>query len=146
MSLVKRTDNWLPSVFDEMFKTDWLGEPTNTNNIGVNVPAVNIKENNDEFSVEVAAPGKKKDDFEIELDNGLLTISSEMKEEHESRNEDENFTRREFSYSSFKRSFGLPDSVDSAKIAANYEDGVLTISLPKREESKKQAKRLIDIS
>lgn len=144
MSLVKRKDNWLPSVFDEMLKTDWLGENTNTNNIGVNVPAVNIKENDDVFSVEVAAPGKKKDDFEIELDNNLLTISSEMKEEHKSENE--NFTRREFSYNSFKRSFGLPDSVNSAKISANYEDGVLKIELPKREEAKTQAKRLIDIS
>lgn len=145
MSLIRRTDNWLPSVFDDMFNSDWLGSNDRTNHIGTNIPAVNVKETDDEFLVEVAAPGKSKEDFEIELNNNVLTISSETEEEHKSEDKEEQFTRREFSYSAFKRSFSLPDSIDSAKISANYVDGVLKIELPKREESKTQPKRLIDI-
>ena len=81
MSLVKRTaaDNWLPSIFDDMFKTDWLGGTSNVNNIGVSIPAVNIQETEENFLVEVAAPGKTKEDFNIELDKDVLTISSETK-------------------------------------------------------------------
>jgi len=145
MSVVRRTDHWLPSVFDDMFNTDWLGSNAGANTIGTSIPAVNVKETEDAFMVEVAAPGKKKDDFEVELNNNLLTISSEVEEERESEDKKEKFTRREFSYRAFKHSFSLPDSVDSAKIAANYEDGVLKITLPKREEAKTQPKRLIDI-
>lgn len=144
MSLVKRTDNWLPSIFDDMFKTDWLGETTNVNNIGVSIPAVNIQETEDKFVVEVAAPGKDKQDFNIELDNDVLTISSEAKEEKNIT--EAKFTRREFSYSQFKRAFSLPDDVDSSKIEANYENGVLLINLPKKEEAKQPKKRLIEIA
>lgn len=148
MTLTKRTtnDNWLPSIFDDMFKTDWLGGTTNVNNIGVSIPAVNIKESDDKFMVEVAVPGMKKDQFNIELDNDMLTISSQEKDEKETNLEDGKFTRREFSYKSFKRAFSLPETVDSEQIAANYENGVLFITLPKREEAKVQAKRMIEIS
>lgn len=141
---MRRTDNWLPSVFDDMFKTDWLESNSNTNTIGTSIPAVNVKETDEEFLVEVAAPGMKKEDFEIELNNKILTISSVVKEEQESKNE--NYTRREFSYNSFKRSFNLPDSIDNSKIEANYADGVLKIELPKREEDKIKPKRLIEIA
>ncbi len=144
MSLIRR-DNWLPSVFDDMFNSDWLNRNDNYGHIGTSIPAVNVKETHDSFNVEVAAPGMKKDDFEIELDHNLLTISSEVREEHKSENKEEKFTRREFSYSAFKRSFNLPDSIDSSKIMANYVDGVLKIELPKREEAKVQPKRLIKI-
>lgn len=147
MSLIKRNpDNWLPSVFDDMFKTDWLGGTTNVNRIGTSIPAVNIREDDNAFSVEVAAPGKSKEDFNIELNNDVLTISSEERKEDETSENDGRFTRKEYSYSTFKRAFGLPDSVDSEKIAASYKDGVLEIKLPKREEAKVQAKRMIDIS
>jgi len=145
MSIVKRTENRMPSVFDDMFKTDWLGGTSNTNSIGVDVPAVNIRENEDEFSLEVAAPGKTKEDFNLELDNETLTISSESKEETDEENK-AGFTRREFSYGSFNRAFTIPDSVNTAEISANYENGVLTIGLPKKEESKVQPKRQIKIS
>ena len=147
MSLVKRTtaDNWLPSMLDDMFKTDWLGGTSNVNNIGVSIPAVNIQETEDYFLVEVAAPGKTKEDFNIELDNDVLTISSESKKEN-TEEEKGKFTRREFSYSTFKRAFSLPETVDSAKINASYENGVLLINLPKKEEAKVQAKRMIEIS
>ncbi|WGK64248.1 Hsp20/alpha crystallin family protein [Croceiramulus getboli] len=146
MSLVKRNqDNWLPSIFDDMFKTDWLGGTTNVNSIGVSIPAVNIIENDDDFKVEVAAPGMSKEDFNIELDNDMLTIAVEKQENNE-HSEKDRYTRREFSYTHFKRAFSLPETVKSEDIAAKYEDGVLRITLPKREEAKVQAKRLIDVS
>lgn len=147
MSLIKRNEtNWLPSVFDDMFKTDWLGGTTNVNSIGTSIPAVNIMETEDEFSVEVAAPGKTREDFNIELDNDVLTISSEEKKETETTDKKGRYTRKEFSYTNFKRAFSLPDTVDSEKIAASYKDGVLNISLPKKEEAKVQPKRMIEIS
>ena len=146
MSLVKRTnENWLPSIFDDMFKTDWLGGTTNVNSIGVSIPAVNIIEKDSGFEVAVAAPGKTKEDFNIELDKDVLTISSETKKENKEE-EKGKFTRREFSYSTFKRAFSLPETVDSTKINASYENGVLLINLPKKEEAKVQAKRMIEIS
>ncbi|WP_372918420.1 Hsp20/alpha crystallin family protein [Salegentibacter sp.] len=146
MSLIKRDEtNWLPSVFDDMFKTDWLGGTTNVNSIGTSIPAVNIQEDDEAFTVEVAAPGKTKADFNIELDNDVLTISSEEKNEKETSEKNGKYTRREFSYSNFKRAFSLPESVDTEKISASYKDGVLFIGLPKREEAKVQAKRLIEI-
>ena len=147
MSLIKRNEtNWLPSVFDDMFKTDWLGGTTNVNSIGTSIPAVNIMESEEGFNVEVAAPGMVKEDFNIELDNDVLTISSEDKKENESDDKNGRFTRKEFSYRTFKRAFSLPDSVDNSKISASYNNGVLEIALPKKEEAKVQAKRLIDIS
>lgn len=147
MSLIKRNEaNWLPSVFDDMFKTDWLGGTTNVNSIGTSIPAVNIQETEESFSVEVAAPGKTKEDFNIELENDVLTISSEDKKENETTEKNGRYTRKEFSYSTFKRAFSLPDSVDSEKISAQYNNGVLEILLPKREEAKVQAKRMIEIS
>lgn len=147
MNLVKRNpENWLPSVFDDMFKTDWLGGTTNVNSIGTSIPAVNIQETDDNFTVAVAVPGKSKEDFNIELDNDVLTISSEEKKENEVSENNGKYTRKEFSYSRFKRAFSLPDTVDGEKISASYNNGVLEISLPKKEEAKVQPKRMIDIS
>lgn len=146
MNLVKRNEaNWLPSVLDEMFKTDWLGGTTTNNRIGYSIPAVNIQENEENFIVEVAAPGKKRKEFNIELENDILTISSEEKREDETV-ESRKYTRKEFNYTQFKRAFSLPDTVDIEKISASYENGVLMISLPKKEEAKVQGKRMIEIS
>ena len=146
MTLIKRnTDSWLPSIFDDMFKTDWMEGGTTMNRIGTSVPAVNVSETDDVFTLEVAAPGKSKKDFNLELDNGVLSISSEQKQEDEQKDKNGRFTRREFSYSSFKRAFTLPETVDEEKISAQYKDGVLVVTLPKKEEAKVQAKRLIDI-
>lgn len=143
MNLVKRNpDNWLPTVFDDFMKTDWLGG-TNLERQEGKVPAVNIKENEDNFIVQVAAPGKEKEDFKIELDNEVLSISSEDKQE--SKEENEKFTRREFCYSSFRRVFQLPETVNNDEIKANYDKGILNIILPKREEAKVQPKRMIEI-
>lgn len=145
MSLIKRNEtNWLPSIFDD-FRTDWLGG-TNGSTIGTNIPAVNIQEDEDQFKVEVAAPGMDKKDFNIEVENNVLTISSEQKDEKEVTEKEGNYTRREFSYRNFRRAFSLPDSVESEKIGANYKNGVLHVTLPKREEAKTKGRRQIQIS
>jgi len=145
MSLIRR-NHWLPAVFDELLNTDWMDSNSPLRNFGKSTPAVNVKENDNEFILEVAAPGMKKEDFKLELDNNVLSISSEKKEEKETEDKEEKFTLREFSYSSFKRSFTLPETVDHSKISADYKDGVLKIELPKREEAKVQPKRTIEIS
>lgn len=145
MTLVrKNTAPFLPSVFDELLNTDWVGGRTN-NYIAKTTPAVNVLESDDSFTLQVAAPGLNKEDFNIELDNDVLTISSQS-EDNEATQEEGKFTRREFSYASFKRSFNLPDSVNVAEIKAAYEHGVLIVGLPKREEAKVQPSRMIEIA
>lgn len=138
--------NWLPSVLDDMFKTDWMGGTVNSNSIGARIPAVNIQETLDFFKLEVAAPGKTREDFHIELDNEILTISSEEKNEKETQENNGRYTRREFSYNNFKRVFSLPETVNGEQISATYESGILTINLPKKEEAKIPPKRMIEIS
>jgi HSP20 family protein len=109
------------------------------------IPAVNVKEDNDKFQIEVAAPGMNKDDFKLKVENNVLTICSERKEEKEEKAE--NYSRREFSYQSFQRSFTLQEGhIQSEKIAAKYNDGILTVELPKREEVKPQPPKEIKIS
>lgn len=145
MTLVKfKNRDLFPSLFNEFFDSDRF-DMANMGFGNSTMPAVNIKETKDDFVVEVAAPGMKKDDFLIELDNNLLVISSEKEEKTESKQEGGEFTRKEFSYSSFKRSFTLPKSIEESKIKANYSEGVLKIMLPKKEEAKEKPKRLITI-
>ena len=114
------------------------------NNEMRSVPAVNIAEHPETFSIELAAPGFNKGDFKVEIENGVLTISAERKEEKNENNK--RYTRREFAYSSFKRSFSLPDHVEGDKISAAYNDGLLTLTLPKKEEAKQKPVREITIS
>ena len=109
-----------------------------------NVPAVNVLEDKDNFTIEVAAPGMNKKDFKVNLDNGIITIETSREEKKEQ--EEKNFTRREFSYDAFSRSFTLPESVDSSKIDATYTDGVLKVNLPKKEEARVKPVREIKIS
>ena len=142
MNLVKRNYSNFPSIIDEFLKPDWFG---GMQNVGTNVPAVNIKETDTDFSLELAVPGKNKDDFSIEIDHNVLTISSETKTENEQKSENGRYTRKEFSYSSFRRAFTLPDSINSEAINATYENGVLNVVLPKKEEALPKPKRLIDI-
>ncbi|HWR93574.1 MAG TPA: Hsp20/alpha crystallin family protein [Flavobacterium sp.] len=143
MNLVKRSAVPFPSIIDELFKPDWLGGIQNFNS---NIPAVNIKETDFNFEIELAAPGKTKEDFDIEIDRNVLTISSEQKEEKETTEDNGKYTRREFSFSSFRRSFTLPESVNTDSINATYENGLLYIKLPKREEALPKPKRLIEIA
>ncbi|GAA3509449.1 Hsp20/alpha crystallin family protein [Aquimarina addita] len=143
MSLVKRTDR-LPFILDNVLNADWFGGVATENKIGYNTPAVNVIENDDEFTIELAAPGLTKEDFNLELDNDVLIISSELKKE--STDEKSKYTRKEFSYSTFKRSFNLPDSINTVDVIAEYANGILSVKLPKKEEAKVQPKRLIEIS
>ncbi len=129
---------------DNFFSSDLPSVFTSNFNTGMTLPKVNIRETADAFWVEMAVPGMKKSDFHIDLDNQLLSISTELKREEESK--EENYTRREFGYSSFKRTFTLPESVDDSKINASYNDGILNIHLPKKEEAKQKPARTIKIS
>ncbi len=108
-----------------------------------NMPAVNIRERADSFMIELAAPGKKKSDFEIHLENKVLSIGSNAQQEHEENSD--GYMRREFAYSSFKRTFRIPDTVDGEKISAEYRDGILFLHLPKLEEAKEKPPRAIKI-
>lgn len=110
-------------------------------------PSVNIVENEDSFLVEVAAPGLEKDDFNVTVEDDVLTISGEKKQESETRDEKNGtFTRREFNYSAFSRSFHLPETCQSEDIKGSYNNGVLRLSIPKREEAKKKPAKTIQIS
>jgi HSP20 family protein len=144
MSLIRR-NSYLPtsSFFDDNFTkdlfnwSDWSSE-------GGSMPKVNIVESNDNFRVEMAAPGMKKDDFNVELDNDMLTISSEVTHESDYNN-DQRYNRKEFSYQSFKRSFYLPNTVEADKIEARYHNGLLTLVIPKKEEARKKPVKTIAI-
>jgi HSP20 family protein len=144
MALIKFNSDLLPTVnnwMDDFFGRDMLDLPHFG---GHSTPKVNIREDNDNYYVEVAAPGMKKEDFNLSLDNNVLQISSELKEEHE--NKSGNYTRREFSYQSFSRLFTLPESVNADKIDAKYKDGILSILMPKKEEAKQKPAKNIKIS
>lgn len=130
------------SIFNEILNDDFFTPRT----ISEKLPAVNIKQSEKDFSLELAIPGLGKEDIKISVDQDLLTISSEKKSETEEKEENGTYTRREFSYQSFKRSFTLPESVDSDKIDAKFENGVLFLHLPKKEEALPKPARLIDIS
>ena len=140
MSLTKRNEVLFPALMNELFRPDWFG---GTENKRATVPAVNIKENEKDFELELFVPGRVKDDFKIEIDDSVLTISAEIKEKNEEVKE--NFTRREFSISSFKRSFTLPDTVATDNIEAIYEGGILKFNIPKKEEALPKPKRLIEL-
>jgi HSP20 family protein len=143
MSLMRRAD--FPSLLENFFGRDIMDFDGFTQRSS-NMPAVNIKENEHEFQIDVAAPGMKKEDFKLNLDNNVLTISSEKELKNEEKDEQGNYTRREFSYQSFTRSFSLPEMVNADQIKANYNDGILRISLPKKEEARQRTPRSIDIS
>ena len=131
----------MPSVFSD-FLTPWNEFFDDGNLWGpvANIPAVNITEEKDEYQVSLAAPGMKKEDFNIDVDRNMLTISSEKEETKEEK--DKKFTRKEYNYSSFSRSFTLPEEINKEKIEAQYENGVLKISLPRQEEAKKLSKHI----
>ena len=146
MTLIKRNtgiNNSFPALFDDFFGRDFFEfTPSRSlSNFAKNAPAVNILETDNEFKIEVAAPGLKKEDIKVELEDGLLTISSETKQEKEEKDKEGKYTRREFSYSSFKRSFSVDeDSVDADNIAATYENGVLNIQVPKKTKATPEKK------
>ncbi len=132
MTLVRRNYRTFDNVFDE-FLSNWPKENWAT-------PAVNVHENNDAFHLELVAPGLKKDDFKISYEKGLLTVSFEKKEEAEQN--DYKTHRKEFTAASFKRSFNVDEKIDVENIQAKYEDGVLKLLLPKKEEVKVAPKEI----
>lgn len=143
MKLVKwNNEPVFPDFFSRMFNDDfdnYFGKA----NCGY-LPAANVAETEDAFEVEFAIPGMNKEDFKISVENNILTVSAE-KEEHKEEKE-KNYTRKEFAYGSFTRSFSLPRTINHEKIAAGYDQGILKVSLPKKEEAKTQLSREIKIS
>lgn len=143
MALIKRSDwpvlgnTWMSDFFDtdRFFDSDWLKKQS--------VPAVNVRETEKAYEIEVAAPGLSKKDFNITVENRVLTISSEKEEEKEAK--EENYTRREFSYSSFSRSFTLPEGVSEEDVKASYADGVLRLAVPKKEVSQPKVRKAIEV-
>lgn len=136
-ALTKRAE-FFPTAFDDFFKpwNEWFGNGGRWPR-ELNIPAVNVAETDHEYTVSVAAPGLKKSDFNIDVEGNMLTISSEKEESKEEK--EASYTRKEYSYSSFSRSFTLPEEVNKEKIEARYEDGILKVGLPKKEEAKKLA-------
>ncbi|HTE11375.1 MAG TPA: Hsp20/alpha crystallin family protein [Chitinophagaceae bacterium] len=139
MTLVK--NNFRPVNFNSVFNELFNDFPTAfADKAGLNFPPVNIAETTEAFHVELNAPGRNKEDFKINADKGLLTISYEKKEE--TKNEDLKTVRKEFSFQSFKRSFSLDDKVDVTNIQAKYENGLLKVLLPKKAEEKEAVKQI----
>ena len=142
MNLIRKHNPFFPSLVDELFNQE---RRVRTSSISSTTPAVNIIEKDIQFMIELAAPGNKKEDFEIEIEDGILSISSSSNKE-DNTSEKETFTRQEFSYNSFRRSFTIPESVNVSSIEATYNEGVLLIKLLKLEEALPQPKKLITIS
>lgn len=155
MSLIKWNDKdfgfpSLASWIDDIWGKDFWGRDLSgilekLGRMGTSVPAVNIHETADAYTLEVAAPGMQKDEFDISIKDKTLTISSEKKEEKEEKSQEKNYIRREFSFSSFSRSFTLPENVDAERISARYEEGMLKVHLPKKESSPEATGRKIEI-
>jgi HSP20 family protein len=150
-TLVKK-DSFFPTLegksmnnfFDDFITKD-LFDWTDRNfaALGSNLPSVNLKETDTKIEVELAAPGMKREDFKVAVDNDILMISSEKEEEKEEKKE--NYIRREFNYQAFNRTFSLPDTIDENKIEANYKDGILHVVVAKKEGAKKRALKTIPI-
>ena len=141
MMPVRRTQNWLPSIFNDFFDNDWRVKANAT------APAINVFETEKEYKVELAAPGMTKEDFNVHIDEeNNLVISMEKKTENKEEKKEGRYLRREFSYSKFQQTMILPDDVDKDKISAQVENGVLNIDWPKfSEQEKETAKRFIDV-
>lgn len=146
MTLVKRSE-W-PSLLsgsllsdffdgDRYFDADWLRKQS--------VPAVNVKELDKQYEIDIAAPGLSKNDFNITVDNGILIVSAEKQEEKEEKSNGKNYTRREFSYTSFARSFALPENANQESIDAHYENGILTLKINKKDHAKEAKKKSIEV-
>lgn len=140
MAIIRRTNNWLPSIFNDFFGNEWM------ENSSRSVPAINIQQNENGFKVEVAAPGMTKEDCVVRIDDdNNLVISFEKKNEQEEKDKKGTYLRREFSYTQFQRRMILPDNAQKDKISAKVENGVLTVDIPVVEEEKVTTSKLIDI-
>ena len=128
MMPVRKSQNWLPGIFNDFFGNEWMEKANSTS------PAINIIESEKDYKVEIAAPGLTKDDFSIRIDDdNQISVSMEKKEEHKDENKNGRYLRREFSYTPFRQNMILPDNIDKDKIEAKVENGILTIDIPKKE-------------
>jgi HSP20 family protein len=140
MTPMMRTNNWIPAVFNDFFDTDYMPRANST------APAINVKETDKAYVVELAAPGMKKEDFNVHInDEGNLIVKMEKKQENKEEDKSARYLRREFSYSKFEQTLLLPDDVKKEDITAKVEHGVLTVELPKVVEEKVKVSRQIDI-
>lgn len=146
--LTKRKPVQVPSIFSDFFDGDsflnWDVPVVKGMGVASRIPATNIRDEEQQYVIELAAPGLQKDDFSVEVENNRLVVSSEKEESTEE--EQDNYVRNEFRYDAFKRTFTLPDSVDIEKIDAEYNNGILTVYLPKVEVTKSNAKKAIKVS
>ena len=148
MSTLVKRNNLFPtaSLFSDFFGNDFLdwNSPSFLPS-GSTLPSVNLKETATAFEIELAAPGLKKEDFEIEVHNNVLSVSSEKKEEKEEKDNDGNYTRKEFNYSSFRRAFTLPNNAEENKIHASYENGVLKVVVEKKDSEVEKSPKKVEI-
>jgi len=130
-------NNWLNNGFDDMIDTSWMPR------MNVTAPAINVKENEKEYEIELAAPGTKKEDYKVSLDkDGNLCIKLEHKDDKKDENKKEHYLRREFSYSNYEQTLSLPDDVEKDKIEAKVVDGVLHLTLPRTQKAEKETKKI----
>ena len=136
-----KSNGWFPTMFDDFFNTDFMPRANST------APAVNVKESEKAYTMELAAPGIKKEYCRVGInDEGSLTIAIENKMEHKEEDKKQHYLRREFSYSNFEQSYTLPDDVKKEEISAKVENGILTVTMPKEtKEEQKKATRAIEI-
>ncbi|MBQ9357007.1 MAG: Hsp20/alpha crystallin family protein [Prevotella sp.] len=140
MMPMMRTNSWIPSVFNDLFNTEFMPKASAT------APAINVKETDKAYIVELAAPGLKKEDFNVHInDEGNLMVKMEKHEEKKDEDKNARYLRREFAYSRFEQTLILPDDVEKDQIKARVEHGVLTVELPKHEEQKVKVSRQIEI-
>lgn len=142
MSVVKRNQLLFPSIVNDLLGPDWFGGTNWLPN--TSTPAVNVRETESDYRLELVVPGFQKDEIQLEVDHDVLKISARHQEEKNEENE--RYTRREFSMSSFQRSFQLPETVNDEGISADYREGILHVTLPKREEAMPKPKRLISLN
>ncbi len=141
MMPMMRSNNWIPAVFNDLFDTEFMPKANCT------APAINVKESDKAYVVELAAPGMKKEDFNVHInDDGNLIVKMEQKQEKKEEDKNTRYLRREFSYSKFEQTLILPDDVKKDAISAKVENGVLTVELPKIVEEKVKVSRQIDIA
>lgn len=135
-----RRSNWLPEVFNDFFDTDIVSR------VNVTAPAINVKESKTEYTVELAAPGMKKENFDVNINHeGNLVIKMQNKQEQKEEDKNTRYLRREFSYSQYEQTLILPEDVDKDKIAARVSDGVLTVDLPKIVKEEIKVARQINV-
>ena len=141
LTSLMRTNGWLPTMFEDFFNTDFMPRANTT------APAVNVKEDESAYTMELAAPGIKKDYCRVSInEDGNLCIAIENKMEHKDEDKKHHYLRREFSYSNYEQNYTLPEDVDKEGIAAKVENGILTVTLPKVKKEEKKTAKAIEIS